>query len=30
MFELGLMIARQALYHLTHSDSPFLCWLSLR
>jgi hypothetical protein len=34
-FELGLTTARQALYHLSHSGSPFLCcvfsgWGSLK
>jgi hypothetical protein len=28
-FELGLTLARQALYHLNHSTSPFLCWVFL-
>jgi hypothetical protein len=23
----GLMLAKQLLYHLSHSASPFLCWV---
>jgi hypothetical protein len=28
-FELGLTLAKQALYHLSHSTSPFLGWVFL-
>jgi hypothetical protein len=30
VFELGFTLARQALYHLSHSTNPFLCWLFSR
>jgi hypothetical protein len=29
-FELGLTLARQALYHFSHFASPFLCWVFSR